>query len=485
MTPEPLAPEALQKLEREIATALANRRLEFYEPYPKQREFHAAKAFPGLTEFLLVSGNQTGKTLCASAEVAMHATGMYPSWWVGRRFQAKPTIGWVTGSTGGTTRDNPQRLLLGEVGAWGTGMIPKASIKEIKKSTHGVADSIDSLFVYHAPSGGVSRISFKSYDQGRERWQGDTLDYIWFDEEPPMDIYSEGKTRVQATGGMVFMTFTPLQGMSDVVRRFLIEKPRGTHVTQMTIHDALHYTKDQRDAIIAGYPAHEREARADGVPTMGSGRVFPVDAAMLDEPPVQIPRHWPRICGMDLGYNHPTAAVWMAWDRDTDVVHVYDCYRVREQVPVLHAAAMKARGAWIPVAWPHDGMQHDRSSGIVIAQQYRNLGLAMLKHRATNPPIQGQLEGSGGVGIEAPILDMLERMQTSRLKVASHLSEWWEEFRLYHRKAGVIVKEADDLMSATRYGLMMLRFAKVQQEGSGRPVMAPYVSSDASMGVLG
>jgi hypothetical protein len=160
-------------------------------------------------------------------------------------------------------------------------------------------------------------------------------------------------------------------------------------------------------------------------------------------------------------------------------------YRVKEQIPVFHAAAIKARGVWIPVAWPHDGFARDKGSGVAIAQQYRNLGVNMLKHRATNPPLQGKLEGSGGVGVEPGIMDMLERMQTGRFKVAAHLLDWWEEFRLYHRKDGQIVKENEDIMAATRYGIMMLRFAKVQTDGMRKTTQGAYMQSDASMGVLG
>jgi phage terminase large subunit-like protein len=69
----------------------------------------------------------------------------------------------------------------------------------------------------------IRRLGFKSYDQGREKWQGETLDVVWFDEEPPMDIYMEGLTRTNATGGMVYLTFTPLLGMSDVVHMFITD----------------------------------------------------------------------------------------------------------------------------------------------------------------------------------------------------------------------------------------------------------------------
>lgn len=288
------------------------------------------------------------------------------------------------------------------------------------------------------------------------KWQADTVDGVWFDEEPPQPVYSEGLTRTNATGGMVFVTFTPLLGMSDVVKRFLLDKPAGACTTTMTINDVEHYTQEEREAIIASYPEHEREARAKGIPIMGSGRVFPIVEDGIKCNPFAIPPHWPRIVGLDFGIDHPTAAVWMAWDRDADVLYVTDTYRVKDQSILIHGASIKARGDWVPVAWPHDGLQRDKGSGEQLMVQYKNQGLNMLKERATFE--------DGTNGVEAGLADMLTRMQTQRFKVFGHLSDWFEEFRLYHRKDGMVVKQADDLMSATRYALMMRRFAKTQEE---------------------
>ena len=440
---------------------LKENKLPTYKPYKKQRDFHNAGALAGIRERLLMAGNQLGKTYSAAYETAMHLTGIYPADWDGAMFD-EATTGWAASITSQGTRDTVQRLLLGPPGEWGTGAIPKANIVEIKRSTHGVADSVETILVRHV-DGGLSRVGFKTYDQGRERWQGETLDFVWFDEEPAPDIYFEGLTRTNATGGMVYMTFTPLLGMSDVVKRFLMDKAPGTHVTSMTIHDAEHYTESQRQAIIASYPAHEREARSMGIPTLGSGRVFPVAEEVIRELPVTIPSYWPRIAAIDFGWGHPTAVVWLAWDKDTDTVHLYDAYRVKEATPVIHAASINAKGKWIPVAWPHDGLQHDKGSGEQLAEQYRKLGVNMLKHKVSHPPAKGQKEGEGGNSVEAGLIDMMDRMQTGRFKVAKHLHDWWEEFRLYHRKDGKLVKENDDLMSATRYALMMLRFAAVQK----------------------
>jgi phage terminase large subunit-like protein len=395
-----------------------------------------------------MAGNQLGKTLAGGFEAAIHATGYYPEWWEGKRFD-KPTVGWASGVTGETVRDSVQRVLMGRKTETGQGAIPLQSI-EGSTSSRGVADLLDTIEIKHK-SGGTSLIVLKSYEKGREKWQAETLDWVWFDEEPDEEIYTEGVTRTNATKGIVWMTFTPLKGMSGVVKRFLLEKSPDRHVTTMTIDDAEHYTPEERARIISGYPEHEREARAKGIPTLGSGRVFPVTEESIREPQPQIQPHWARIAGLDIGWDHPTAVAWLAWDRDADVIHVYDCYRAKEQTPVVHSAAIRSRGKWIPVAWPHDGLQHDKGSGEQIAQQYRDQDVAMLPEKATF------LDGSNGV--EAGIMEMLQRMQTGRLKVAAHLNDWWEEFRLYHRKDGVIVKEGDDLMAATRYALMMLRLA--------------------------
>lgn len=440
-------------LRAELERELRYRRLELYRPYAKQLEFHAAGATFRERGFL--AGNQLGKTLSGGAECAYHLTGRYPSWWPGRRWN-RPTVGWAASVSGETTRDNVQRILLGRTGEFGTGYIPADAIKETM-AARGVPDGISAIRVQHV-NGGTSTVLLKSYERGREAWQGDTIDWLWMDEEPPPDIYGEGLTRTNATGGMTMLTATPLLGMTSVMGQFY---PRPTtaerHLTQMTIEDAEHYSPEQRAKIVAAYPEHEREARAKGIPMLGSGRVFPVAESAIKETGIALPRHWPRICGIDFGHgDHPTAAAWLAWDRDSDVVHVTDGYRNRDPGILLHAGAIRARGDWIPVAWPADGLQSDRVSSETVAGHYRKAGVALLAEHATHP--------DGGIGVEAGVVDMLERMRTGRLKVAEHLEPWFEEFRLYHRKDGKIVKVLDDLLSATRYGIMMLRHARLPPE---------------------
>ena len=115
---------------------------------------------------------------------------------------------------------------------------------------------------------------------------------------------------------------------------------------------------------------------------------------------------------------------------------------------------MKGWGEWLPWAWPHDG-NNDTAAGENLSKQYAEQGLNMLPERATFE--------DGSNSVEAGLMEMLDRMRTGRWKVFSTCTKWLEEFRLYHRKDGKIVKERDDLVCASRYAMMCLRFAETEK----------------------
>lgn len=458
--------------ERAELTAALDRRLRtnklrHYRPYAKQREFHAAGA--KYSERLFMAGNQLGKTVAGGAEWAIHLTGRYPDWWNGATFEKAPIL-WAGSVTGESTRDNPQRILVGPPSKeeeWGTGFIPADCIVDRTRAM-GIPNLLDSVVVRWGGGGDIqastSILSFKAYEKGREKWQGPTVDGVWFDEEPPEDIYSEGLTRTNngQRGQFAQQTFTPLLGMSTVVCRFIMPEASdpgasSRHVTSMTIDDAEHYTPEERAKIIASYPLHEREARAKGIPTLGSGLIFPVTEELITCDPFVIPDHWVQIGGLDFGWTHPTAAACLAWDRDADVVYVTKDYRQKEATPVIHAAALKPWGSWLPWAWPHDG-NNDTAAGENLSKQYRDQGLNMLPERATFE--------DGSHSVEAGLMEMLDRMQTGRWKVFRTCGAWLEERRLYHREDGKIVKERDDTICASRYAMMMLRYAEVSRRAA-------------------
>jgi phage terminase large subunit-like protein len=188
-------------------------RRELYKPH---LEFFAAGAKYRTRVFL--AGNRTGKTIAGAYELTLHLTGVYPHWWVGKRFD-KPIRAVAASDTGKTTREVIQQELLGQPGRFGTGMVP---YDLLEKSTmrSGVTDAVDTCYIKYA-SGGFSTLIFKSYEQKRESFQGLSLEFGWLDEECPEQIFDETLTRMATTGGLLALTFTPLQGLTPLIQRFL------------------------------------------------------------------------------------------------------------------------------------------------------------------------------------------------------------------------------------------------------------------------
>lgn len=187
------------------------------ELYPKHLEFFEAGA--RYRERCFMAGNRVGKTETGGGfETALHLTGLYPHWWPGRRFDTHVRW-WAAGKTNETTRDIIQRKLLGPKNDLGTGLIPGDRIGRITWK-QGVQDFVDTVRIKHN-NGHWSQLGFKSYQQGRDGFEGTEQHGIWLDEEPPMDIYGECLVRTATTNGVVMLTFTPLEGMSEVVMSFL------------------------------------------------------------------------------------------------------------------------------------------------------------------------------------------------------------------------------------------------------------------------
>ena len=208
--------------------------------YRKSMQFFGGG--PAHRERLFLAANRIGKTESAAYECTAHVTGLYPSWWHGRKFD-RPTNWWVAGDTMQTTRDIIQVALMGpheavqSGGPW-TGMIPHHLIADYTRRSGGVSNCIDMIYIEHAEkvhgAPAVSRIQFKSYDQGRRVFQGTEQDAIWLDEEPPdgsqraeaeaqgsSDIYTECLLRTMTTNGILMATFTPLRGMTPFLVQYL------------------------------------------------------------------------------------------------------------------------------------------------------------------------------------------------------------------------------------------------------------------------
>lgn len=220
--------ERLYRLLVDEETYQAGRKLWTYYPdegplrrelYAKHLAFFAAGAVH--KERAAMAANRVGKTEGIGAyEITLHLTGLYPDWWVGRRWD-RPINCLAGGDTGTTTRDILVSKTLGPKEARGTGMIPRETLGKIAPAP-GIPDHVDYAKVKHV-TGGWSTLQFRSYDQGREAWQGTERDIVWTDEEPPEGIYTEALLRTMTTQGMLICTFTPLRGLTDVALSYMPE----------------------------------------------------------------------------------------------------------------------------------------------------------------------------------------------------------------------------------------------------------------------
>lgn len=459
-------PQALIRLARQTLSSSERRRkyraIDFLDQaywYPSQKAFFMAGS-SGVHQRLIYGGNQSGKTLSAAFEVALHMTGDYPYWWTGKRF-TRPIRVWAVGESGQLVRDTLQKKLCGS-DEFGTGMIPLESFGKKPVMVPGGTGAVDTMFVTHQIDGvadGTSSLTFKSFEMRREKLQGESVDLIWVDERPSEDIYSELLARTSATDGHLIVSFTPVGegAAAGVTYKFLSEPSSDRAVFRIPSSEVKHISESRREDLASGYAEHEREARLEGTPQLGAGPIFPVELlpaiAKSFNPDEDIPTYARWCVGIDFGYGHPFAAVLIAWAHDTGHVWIIDSFRMERSSALYHVSRIHGmtRGLRVPVAWPHDGAQHDKGSGLPLAAQYKNFGAKMLATHAVN-------HGTKTNAVEPALEEIRGMMYGGKLTIAPHNGELLEELRNYHRDEDFrIVKQRDDLVSAMRYAIMMRR----------------------------
>lgn len=436
---------------REKARRAARRRLWTYFPdegplrrelYPQHLAFFRMGAEVSTRCFM--AANRVGKTEGGGGyETVLHLTGRYPSWWEGRRFD-RPIDAWAAGDTKETVRDIIQTKLVGPESAYGTGLIPGDDLVRVVRRPNGNG-ALDFAEVRNV-HGGISRLGFKSYDQGREAFQGTEKDLIWLDEESKEDIRAECVMRLMTTNGILIETFTPLRGLTPIVLRYLGEdaevpanraarrEDRG--IVMAGWDDVPHLSTEQKARMLAEAEVHLRDARSKGIPSIGSGAIYPVaeDEIVCDD--FAIPPHWPRVYGLDVGWNC-TAAVFGALDRDADCLYLYSLHYQGKQEPSTHVAGIRARGDWIPGVIDPASRGRSQKDGEQLLEIYRDLGLTLI-------PADNSRESG--------LYEVHQRLATGRLKVFKSLKPWLAEYRIYRRdEKGHVVKEKDHAMDATRY----------------------------------
>lgn len=447
----------LERLAAEYERRHKADKLKYYNAGPKihhkQVEFHKC---PKRNRWML-GGNRTGKTECGAAEAAYYARGNHPY-----RTITRATEGWVVSLTNEVQRDVAQAKLLSYLNPeWIVDV--KMRIGRSDDYEHGIIDYI----LVESVHGGVSRIGFKSCDQGRAKFQGTSLDYVWFDEEPPEEIYQECKMRVIDRRGNIWGTMTPLMGLTWVYDQIYMNEPGDEEVWcgSMQWSDNPWLSAEEIRNLESSMSEEEREARQYGRFVALSGLIykeFNEQIHVID--PFPIPREWYDTISIDPGMEHPLSCHFYACDHDGTVYVIGEHYQAGWSVE-KHAKAITELARELD--WPVNrsgklsgiidcaGMQRTLAAEKNVVELFGEQGIDL------SPTSMQQKERWSGIQRVKQYLQLRETDDKAawprgkpRLFVFKTCPNMIKEFKSYRWKPDTdseVIKLGDDAMDDLRY----------------------------------
>ena len=466
-----LPPEQLLKMKRardSIAKDMQFNTLKWFRPFKYQSQFFETGATH--TRRGMIAANRAGKTIASTYETAYHLTGRYPKNWKGKKWD-KPIIAMASGESWEQVAKTLQSKLLGcddikQSYKLGTGSIPRECIDEKSIRTDGA--NVLAVEVWHS-SGGKSKLYFSNYTQQVRHLQGFELDLVVLDEQPPDEIFSELVVRTAQRNGQVLCSFTPLKGMSGLVRKFWDKIDGYTHV-RVTWDDVPYenewgepfFSKEERDQLARDFMPWERECRMNGIPLVGQGVVFPLlnwptykstEVELRNDPKME------RLISFDLGIkNDPTVISFFFRDPVEEIIYLHRQIKIPSgETPedyVHYLLDVESRG--VPIALPHDGSQPGRYT--LTEQSVRevfedNYGLNVIPGAILNPANdQGKVTNHKSYGINIMRLGM----ERGTLRINETCVAFLDEARNYAIDEAGRFSDPDDHIDSARIGILAL-----------------------------
>lgn len=448
--------EALEALQN-IEYRRQNDPLSFYEPHPKQAVFHS---FTAQTKCFF-GGNQSGKTTAGLADNVIQAidrAALPPHLLPYKKFEPPFLC----------------RIMAESFPVLETTLVQK--LQDLLPVDQLVGGSWQSAYdknlrVLYFQNG--SKFFFMTYEQEVRKMGGASIDRVHFDEEPPLPVYNECRLRVMAHSGDLLFTMTPVFGLSWSYDQLWNQRGmqteqgvfQGKDIEVVTVDMADNPTLSQKDIemALAGMSNEEKEARKEGRYVALHGLIYgDFDRSEHVVPERPIPENVNVVCGIDPGYRHPAAVVWIYLTPD-DTMVVFEaqkfaelsarevCERIRETNdrygvhPLYYVIDPSARNK-------------EHTTGRSMQMEYADNGIVTI---------------AGQNSVTAGINRVRERFQSKRLFVRSNCSELIDELLRYRWKkpprSGEDTREApvkvgDDLVDALRYAVMSRPYLPTEQE---------------------
>ena len=394
-------------------------------------------------------GNRSGKTECGAVEVVYMARGIHPY-----RQNKESVSGWVVSLSKQVQRDVAQEKILKYMKkSWIESIVMIDGRQDSPES--GVIDFILVKNVF----GGVSKIGFRSCDQGREKFQGASLDFVWFDEEPPYEIYRECQMRVLDKQGDIFGTMTPLKGLTWVYDEIYLNKSGNEEVwyEQIEWADNPYLSKDEIELLTSSMSKDELEARRYGKFMSSEGLVYSeFDENVNVIEPFDVPKEWFDNISIDPGLNNPLSAHWYARDFDGNVYVIAEHFEAKKSVE-YHANVIKA--ICEKLGWPkgYNGMYNalidSAASQKTLASEKNVVELFYDNGILVNPKVNKDL--FSGISVVKRYIRSSDGV--SRLFIFKNCVNLIQEIKSYWwGKGDNPIKKDDHCLDEMRYYLMTL-----------------------------
>ena len=320
----------INRLEHSIKKYRGKNKLEYYKPHAKQLAFHKHAA----KNRWVFGGNRSGKTECGAVEVVYLTRGIHPY-----RQNKENVAGWVVSLSSQVQRDVAQGKILDYLNPdWIENIVMLSG--KASNPRGGVIDYISVKNVF----GGISRIGFKSCEAGRDKFQGASLDFVWFDEEPPKDIYEECRMRVLDKRGDIFGTMTPLLGLTFIYNKIYLNENSDSDIWHVSMEwaDNTFLDRVEVEKVSATMSESELASRRYGKFGVSRGLVYyEFDQSVHVVEPFSVPSDWYDLISIDPGLNNPTSVHWYAVSPD-GIVYVIAEHYVAGQGIDYHADAIRA-----------------------------------------------------------------------------------------------------------------------------------------------
>lgn len=384
--------EAMRTLGENLKVQRLKPNILTYKPHAKQFAFHSSEA----RTRLYIGGNRSGKTVGGIIEDILWLTGKHPF----RKTPLPPISGRIVSVD---FLNGIARTIIPQLSQW----LPASELKG------GSWDTAYNKELRTLTLDNGSFVEFMSYDQDLDKFSGTSRHFIHFDEEPPKDIYTECLLRTVDVGGSIWITMTPVEGMTwvydDIYEPGIIHTRQSTDVITVDMTENPYLSEGEIQSLINLLDEEDREARIHGKFVQLGGliyKAFDPNIHVISRDRLEIPKDGVIVASLDAGFNNPTAWLWHYITPDERLFTYKEHYAsgmvVEEHAQIVHQINKEFGRAPDYYVGDPSIRNTDPLTGTSIHQEYMKYGIPIILGnndvRAGIVRVAGYMRDRPGIG---------------------------------------------------------------------------------------